>query len=394
MRLISSKESVARGEVSLLAIIETVTAMVLVFYLSAHFKSLRWLASAICIAPTLLLRTERSVSLGTTWFVWCRQRTSRFERTVSPVGPLPTTPSGGAMFYMTFGPLVRVLSLLLTATLVRVGATIWATISHPWMTLIAVPTNWARVVLATDTLTPLELLPGLSVLDSLKETEDNEPASPPPQTGPPLTRTQTVFDACAAAPLVSYILLVISPLFLPAIVYRWALKATSIVYAPLVFVAQSTFHTSTDLRTKLELIRRGDLSRIRVAYGILAILLFLVKLVLMQKLDGFTNWWQGHPVSRFLAIYVAPAEIPKWQIAELANSLLAVGAMLLARHTLLRAELGLPWPENPIRRLLGFTSGLRWLLALYAIVCVGYITLQAAKHWHWPALGTKWLPWW
>ena len=76
------------------------------------------------------------------------------------------------------------------------------------------------------------------------------------------------------------------------------------------------------------------------------------------------------------------------------NSLLAVGAMLLARHTLLRIELGHPWPEKLLRRLLGFTSGLRWLLAIYAILCVGHITLQAAKHWHWPPLGTKWLPWW
>jgi hypothetical protein len=183
------------------------------------------------------------------------------------------------------------------------------------------------------------------------------------------------------------------PLFLPVFAYRLSLKATSIIYAPLVFVAHSTFSEGKDLRTKLELIKRGDLSRIRVWYGVIAIAAFLVKLVLMMNLPNFAEWWNGHPVSRFLAIYFAPAEIPKWQLAELANSVLAIGSMLFARHALLRYELQHPWPEVPVKRLLGFVSALRWLLALYAIVCLGYLTMRAAQHWHWPALGEKWIPW-
>ena len=94
-----------------------------------------------------------------------------------------------------------------------------------------------------------------------------------------------------------------------------------------------------------------------------------------------------------MVLYIAPAEIPKWQLAELANSALAIGAMLFARHALLRDELKHPLPEAPVKRLLGFVSGLRWVLALYAIFCTGYITMRAAQHWHWPALGEQWLPW-
>ena len=183
------------------------------------------------------------------------------------------------------------------------------------------------------------------------------------------------------------------PLFLPALLYRWSLKATSIIYAPLVFVAHSTFNESADLRTKLELIKRGDLSRIRAAYGVVAIAAFLVKLVLMMKWSAFAAWWNGNPISEFVALYVAPTEIPKWQLAEIANSVLAVGAMLFARHALLRYDVGHPLPEKPVKRILGFVSGLRWLLAIYAILCVGYITMREAQHWHWPALGEKWLPW-
>jgi hypothetical protein len=183
------------------------------------------------------------------------------------------------------------------------------------------------------------------------------------------------------------------PCFLPALLYRWSLKATSIIYAPLVFVAHSTFSEGKDLRTKLELIKRGDLSRIRVLYGIAAIAAFLVKLVLMVKWNGFAAWWNGNPITEFLAIYVAPSEIPKWQVAELANSALAISSMLFARHALLRYDVGHPFPDTPVKRILGFVSGLRWVLALYAIVCTGYITMRAARDWNLPALGQKWWPW-
>src|SRR5687767_14545629 len=68
MRLISNKESVARGEVTVLAIVETLLAIALVFYLSKHFNTLRWLAVAMYVSPLLLLRTEESTRLGIEWW--------------------------------------------------------------------------------------------------------------------------------------------------------------------------------------------------------------------------------------------------------------------------------------------------------------------------------------
>ena len=38
-------------------------------------------------------------------------------------------------------------------------------------------------------------------------------------------------------------------------------------------------------------------------------------------------------------------------------------------------------------------TGVRWLLSLYIILCTGYVTMNAARGWHWPTFGTKWLPW-
>lgn len=358
MRWVSSKESVAKGEVSVLAIVETLCAIALVFYLSSHFNTLRWLAFAMCVSPLLLLRTEESTRLGIEWF----------DLGSDWMDKLPVARNA---WTGVFNWIVITLAFSLVIFGARSSATIWCAFRSPGRAVQAIPKNWARVILATDLFFAPELVPD----------------------HPDATFQSVIKGFKNEFPRDRLFSLLLLPLFLPALFYRWSLKATSIIYAPLVFVAHSTFSEGKDLRTKLELIKRGDLSRIRVLYGIAAIAAFLVKLVLMAKWNGFAAWWNGNPITEFLAVYVAPAEIPKWQVAELANSALAIGSMLFARHALLRYDVGHPFPETPVKRILGFVSGLSWVLALYAIVCTGYITMREARNWNLPALGEKWIPW-
>ena len=358
MRWVSSKESVAKGEVSVLAIVETLCAIALVFYLSSHFNTLRWLAIAMCVSPLLLLRTDHSTKRAIKWMdEWMRKFAS---------DDVPENLFALAAFGIFWALLLCILSFV-----ARFGATAFSVWRAPAQALKAIPANWFRVTMSLDSRFAPELLP-----DDPKSSFDEV--------------LELFREKNRAGQVIGTALL---PAFLPALLYRWSLKATSIIYAPLVFVAHSTFSEGTDLRTKLELIKRGDLSRIRVLYGIAAIAAFLVKLVLMAKWNGFAAWWNGNPITEFLAVYVAPAEIPKWQVAELANSALAIGSMLFARHALLRCDLGHPFPDTPVKRILGFVSGLRWVLALYAIVCTGYITMREARNWNLPALGEKWIPW-
>jgi hypothetical protein len=386
MRWVSSKESVAKGEVSVLAIVETLCAIALVFWLSSHFNTLRWLAIAMCVSPLLLLRTEESTRLGIKWWDRFKGALSDNIRWLEDLWLLVPHHNGimrmpmalAVLLVFSLGSTIVAAFAIVLPLVVRMAAAGSATIQQPWVTLKTIPTNWFRITFAMDVSCPPEKIPGHSEENLSKD-------------------MRKLYEETNHVLLWPLRILgwpsMFAIFYLPALIYRWSLKATSIIYSPLVFVAHSTFSESKDLRTKLELIKRGDLSRIRVWYGVIAIAAFLVKLVLMMNLPGFADWWNGHPVSRFLAIYVAPAEIPKWQLAELGNSVLAIGSMLFARHALLRYELQHPWPEVPVKSLLGFVSALRWLLALYAIVCTGYITMNAAQHWRWPALGEKWIPW-
>lgn len=353
MRLISNHESVAKGEVSVLAIVETLFAISLVFYFSEHFNTLRWLAVAMCVAPLLLLRTEESTRLGIECF-------NRFAE---------NTPNSIKIFPIS---LLLVIYISLIAFAVRVSATLVSALRSPVESLQVIPKKWSRIILTVDSLFPPELIPDHKEA-TLKEVIKLFSEYP---------KNENRLKAVLAIPVC----------FIPALVYRWSVKATSIIYAPLVFVAYSTFSKGTDLRTKLELIKRGDLSRIRALYGVVVIVAFLVKLVLMMKWNGFVDIWKGNPITEFLSLYIVPTEIPKWQIAEVANSVLAVSAMVFARYALLRYEPNHTLPEKPVKQILGFVSGVRWVLAIYAIVCLGYITMREAHNWHWPALGTKWLP--
>ena len=64
MRRHATRESCDAGEITLLAIVETLLAVALLITLSLWLDTARWLAGACLLSPLLLLRTEESVQRG------------------------------------------------------------------------------------------------------------------------------------------------------------------------------------------------------------------------------------------------------------------------------------------------------------------------------------------
>ena len=167
MRWVSSKESVAKGEVSVLAIVETLCAIALVFYLSSHFNTLRWLAIAMCVSPLLLLRTEESVRLGIEWFdhAWAAFSGLYAKTDDYLAADWRNSPRKNSIVWVpwvvvlvlvrgTFGTL-----FLFVPPVVRVTATIISTSKHPIAALNAFTKNWSRVTLSLDSRFAPELIP-------------------------------------------------------------------------------------------------------------------------------------------------------------------------------------------------------------------------------------------
>ncbi len=362
MRLHATRESCDHGEVTVLALVETVLAVALLVALSVWFDTVHWLAWACLLAPLLLLRTEEAVHRELRWGNWLFARKQRF------FGPI----IGSAL--LVFGVAVWIAhgwSILLLFPfngvllafgsapihfVIRFTATLIAVVQHPLRSLAALPGNWRRVVLATDSGLDPKLPPGHDegVFCDLDHWQFK-----------PLFWRWTLLS----------FLLVFYPL---TTAYRWSLKATCAVYLPLIWLvskaryrADSTRHMLTDyLADEIQTVRRWALG---LTGG------FLVgKIVILMRVDdilaavkaGVPAW--GLKILRMLHPYLTPRHIELWQLTPVLNGLLALGMWLFARRIL---RLGDRAPATTTIQLWwNVMSCVTLVLSLYSIACLLKIT--------------------
>lgn len=162
------------------------------------------------------------------------------------------------------------------------------------------------------------------------------------------------------------------------VVYRWSVKATCIVYLPLVWLvnkaryrADSTQHMLSDyLADEIQTVRRWALA---LTGGFL-----IVKIIVLMRVDDIaaavkTNvpvW--GQNILRTLHPYLTPRHIELWQLTPALNGLLAVGMWLYARRIL---RLGNRAPAaSTIQFWWNVMSCITLMLSLYSIACLLKIT--------------------
>lgn len=137
MRLRSTVNSSEAGEVTALALVETLFAIAIAVYTAAALGSVAWLTVSVCLAPLLLLRTDESSEISLRLF---------------------------NRYYLWIEDHVHISLLFIAAALgafgVRVFAVVLTLIRHPAASFAAIPRNWARVSLCLDAFTPPELVPG------------------------------------------------------------------------------------------------------------------------------------------------------------------------------------------------------------------------------------------
>ncbi len=259
----SSAESRAAGQVSILAIAETLFAVAFYLWIATLLSPHILLVTSLFVAPLLLLRSERSIAAGVRWFQWdwfgfknynewSRARKGIWLGLLALIGFaliwwvssylvqawLPD--QTGLMLLFLFAAPIGAISILLIlmvavagagagagavavagfavrAMLVRLAATLRFLAPDGIRSL---PTNWRENNFVIDSLTPAELVPGIGehgeaftlkgVIDRFKEEKDRA----------------TKF----------IIFLVIPIWFLPVFLYRLSIKATCWFYWPLAFL--------------------------------------------------------------------------------------------------------------------------------------------------------------
>lgn len=393
IRLVSASGSAERNEPSWLAIFETLLAVALSISLAVWLGTSRFFAISVCVAPLLLLRTNLSKELAVRLFDSFTEFGPgvKFWQVVFDIPVLlhallslaatsifqfiPDITLGRRLGLLVIGPFfflsLLCLSISSYALLARIVATVFGSLRHPLLTLSNIPSNWFRVTFCVDLCSVPELVPGHEVTLTNWWTAVNR------------RELETHRAVVAVFWLVPGL-----AMFLPAVFYRWSLKATALVYMPLIWIAWTTGKQIKSIRREVEGLYQSSIASFVAAWSGFVIVTFAVKWLSLMFLGKFGNWWNDTQVARFLSVYVVPEEIPIWQLASFINAVLAFGLFLLAQQVLAWNVTG-----KQIFWTIRSTAFVRGVLTLYTVICTAYITLQALPELELPRLGTKLFPW-
>lgn len=364
MRLHATRESCDAGEITLLAIVETVLAVALLITLSLWLDTARWLAGACLLSPLLLLRTEESVQRGLRMNAWLNANDKQASAVligalILVFGVAVWLAQGWALLLIfPFTGVLIAFSLSPLFFVIRFTATLVSVIQHPLHSLANLPGNWRRIVLATDSGLHPEFLPG----------EDFGPASLLEN-----INRETLLNHW----LLLSVFLTIYPL---TAAYRWSVKATCVVYLPLMWLVNTARYRATSVGDMLRQYLADEIQTVRRWALVLTGGFLIGKLVVLVSVDDILAAVKadvpekGLKVLRVLQPYLTPRHIEIWQLTPVINGLLALGMWLFARRVL---RMGVHAPADAtLQRWWNVMSCLTLILSLYSIACLLQITLH------------------
>jgi hypothetical protein len=335
-------------------------------------------------------------------------------------------------------PCAAWLILLIGALVSKTVATVFTLVRHPVYTVRSIPRNWMRACFSLDSATSPELVPGYNLL--LSEGSSSTPATlllpirlddvrysvlarelRAPMTWVIMAVTVAIsaiviaawpfiydagtFNWSPTCPMFVRVLVCLaffflslgilaSPvrllLYLPVYSYRMAMKATSILYFPLLWVVfQASFQSST--AEQLEVIRYSPYSGLRRVLSWLTILFIAAKIVLWSALINLSEAWRDWRLAAFLDVYVSPMTIPGWQLASLLNAVVTLlvfyGAARLLDYSRWHPS---PIPDDTVRILIRVYIVLTGALSLYSTAANIYIVVRHKPFLHFPGIGDLW----
>ena len=241
---------------------------------------------------------------------------------------------------------------------IRFTATLVSVIQHPLRSLAALPGNWRRIVLATDSGLHPEYLPG----------DDVGPVTE-------LGSWQSL------TPILRWILILAFLTLYPlTAAYRWSVKATCVVYLPLMWLVNTARYRATSVGDMLRKYLADEIQTLRRWALVLTGGFLIGKLVVLVSVDDILAAVKagvpekGLKVLRVLQPYLTPRHIELWQLTPVLNGLLALGMWLFARRVL---RMGAHAPADAtLQRWWNVMSCLTLLLSLYSIACLLQITLH------------------
>ena len=296
MNFSSTPESADRSEITFLAIVETLVAVTLSIFLLKILGSATHIVIGALIAPFLFLRTDASTARAFAIFDSC------FPRLGEVVSSIASFHDRLPPFLRSITFLLLWLPLFLLGTVaIRIAATILTLVSSPRESLLAIPGNWVRVALAMDHRHPPELLPGLETAHEPQASLENLKYG----------KLRSLIISATESALFQK--LGVLAIYGSAVMYRFFLKSTSLIYFPLIWISDVPLTANGILNFPLERVRRW------YAWAILVVMLSPLvisfhtpdtlathrdRAIYSYVLPVSTYWWQ---ISRVIAVGVTIA---------------------------------------------------------------------------------------
>ncbi len=359
MRFHSTPQSALDGEITILAIIETVVSVAIYVGIGLYFGTFKYLAWAVVVAPLMLFRTEVSAEWGI----------NTYERCLNGLWQLPD-PWGGFANGLV-GPLIGVA--------IRVLATLYWVIRRPLHALKEIPQNWLRQSFCTDFFHAPEILPLEAAKGETKKifTFARLLATFRGEQRVFFKTAPTLFEKVAIL-FVAWPLLFVG--YAPPLIYRVSFKATAIAYLPFIWAAHTTLRNPLSVKLRLERFTKGELEKVRrvVSWFIIAMLLAKIALVWgWLDRDYIVSKFPSKKLAEGLAAF---GSWPWWQMTLAADALLTFFLFFFADAALGRIDSAQACKEE---RTLGTVSAISFLRAALGLATISYffyIALVEVSH--------------
>ncbi len=384
----STPESAAEGHITVLACVETVLAMSVTAYIAWRTGSLLYIAIPASVAPLLLLRTPHSTAVGLTLFgrynAWM-ERVAAWDDRVRESRRFAAVLSFAAFLVVAF-------SWSLGALACRIAAVGTAILRHPLTTLSAIPGNWRRVALATDLHHPPELVPGIEKSDAYSDSQFSEvfhwaqAAIRKPTLGLPGSPRVIVIPLRR---IVFGVLLAVW--FVPALLYRWSLKSTSVVYFPLLWAAFKGRRGENTAAQRVETIATDQWERIIRWYaGFVLIFLTILPAVLAAPLQPIIARVQSALGVELVDFWLFTGQIKLWHLVRGFNAVITMALFLFVDKALRRIKHGRAHSDELVHGIIGTCLFVRGFLGVYLSAKLLHIVVTAVD---WSAVHWRIVPW-
>jgi hypothetical protein len=350
MLLVSNRESVRRGTPSPLAVVETAAASGLSFWLAWKHDSIEHIVIASALAPFLLLRVMS---------IFLRKSRNIYQQSLVTV-------------------LTPLLKTICTARVV---------FRHPVYSIKTIPHNFYENVFVLDLHISPKIIPGS---DEVKQNEFDV-----------YSFIQSLFGYVKETlqdPDHSLILKIIglmfvslptfvffiSPLFIAAFTFRFAIKSTALLWLPLLWIIYWS-QPGRNVLDRIKLYVKQPSTKLMLAYSIFVILGFGVKII---SIFGLWRIEEAAPLGALgelaRGLVGRCRELPLWQVASALTAVLTWAYFLRTKRHWLAKDTTEAWPEAWMEREYVTFQAVRTTLSLYAIACTLSIAAVTAWRLKWP----------